>query len=92
VFRVLQHLASRKTDCVDRDGPLPVLTTFLPSLPQGSPFRVSIHAWDTPKLSPNAEALKNAGEKVHIGVRIQVDGRCVASVSSSVLGLANGSF
>ncbi|KAL4743054.1 hypothetical protein BDV11DRAFT_216221 [Aspergillus similis] len=29
-------------------GYLPVLTTFIPSLPADSPFRVSIHSWEPP--------------------------------------------
>ncbi|KAJ9315484.1 hypothetical protein DTO271D3_4361 [Paecilomyces variotii] len=34
---------------------IPVLTTFIPSLPQNSPFRVSVHSWDRPRPSRRLE-------------------------------------
>jgi hypothetical protein len=59
-------------------GQLPVLTTFIPSLPLNSPFRVSIHTWEQPRSSRLMESLLQPDDTALFEVRIFVDGLCVA--------------
>ncbi|KAL4784508.1 hypothetical protein BJX76DRAFT_347750 [Aspergillus varians] len=59
-------------------GQLPVLTTFIPSLPVNSPFRVSIHSWEQPHASRLMESLLQPDDASLFEVRIFVDGLCVA--------------
>ncbi|KAL4917083.1 hypothetical protein BDW62DRAFT_89777 [Aspergillus aurantiobrunneus] len=59
-------------------GQLPVLTTFIPSLPANSPFRVSIHSWEQPHASRLMESLLQPDDASLFEVRIFVDGLCVA--------------
>ncbi|KAL2351183.1 hypothetical protein BJ546DRAFT_361737 [Cryomyces antarcticus] len=72
-----------KTACfVTQDpesGHLPVLTCFVPSLPRGSPFKVSIHSWGRQKLSAGLRSLGVTHERLLFGVRVLVDGECIAS-------------
>ncbi|KAL2864896.1 uncharacterized protein BJX67DRAFT_373538 [Aspergillus lucknowensis] len=60
-------------------GQVPVLTTFIPSLPPNSPFRVSIHTWDQPHPSRLMESLLQPDDASMFEVRIFVDGLCVAA-------------
>ncbi|CEL06748.1 hypothetical protein ASPCAL09920 [Aspergillus calidoustus] len=62
---------------------LPVLTTFIPSLPLNSPFRVSIHTWEQPRSSRLMESLLQPDDTALFEVRIFIDGLCVAG---SVIG------
>ncbi|KAL4792728.1 hypothetical protein BDV19DRAFT_246725 [Aspergillus venezuelensis] len=59
-------------------GQLPVLTTFIPSLPANSAFRVSIHSWEQPHASRLMESLLQPDDTSMFEVRIFVDGLCVA--------------
>ncbi|KAL4994109.1 hypothetical protein BDV10DRAFT_10778 [Aspergillus recurvatus] len=59
-------------------GYLPVLTTFIPSLPADSPFRVSIHSWEPPHVSRLMESLLQPDDASLFEVRVFVDGLCVA--------------
>ncbi|KAL4991757.1 hypothetical protein BDW68DRAFT_151236 [Aspergillus falconensis] len=59
-------------------GYLPVLTTFIPSLPAESPFRVSIHSWEPPHVSRLMESLLQPDDASLFEVRVFVDGLCVA--------------
>ncbi|KAL4954922.1 hypothetical protein BDW69DRAFT_162195 [Aspergillus filifer] len=59
-------------------GQLPVLTTFIPSLPSNSAFRVSIHSWEQPHASRLMESLLQPDDTSMFEVRIFVDGLCVA--------------
>ncbi|KAL1963225.1 hypothetical protein VTN77DRAFT_8550 [Rasamsonia byssochlamydoides] len=59
-------------------GQLPVLTAFIPSLPQNSAFRVSIHSWEKPRPSRTMESFMQPDDAVLYEVRIFVDGLCVA--------------
>ncbi|KAL5339293.1 hypothetical protein BJX70DRAFT_161806 [Aspergillus crustosus] len=59
-------------------GQLPVLTTFIPSLPANSPFRVSIHSWEQPQASRLMESLLQPDDTSLFEVRIFVDSLCVA--------------
>ncbi|GIK04106.1 hypothetical protein Aspvir_008181 [Aspergillus viridinutans] len=62
---------------------LPVLTTFIPSLPQNTPFRVSVHSWDKPRPSLLMESLMQPDDALLFEIRIFIDGLCV---SGSVFG------
>ena len=62
-------------------GQLPVLTTFIPSLPANSAFRVSIHSWEQPHASRLMESLLQPDDTSMFEVRIFVDGLCVAYVT-----------
>ncbi|KAL3465136.1 hypothetical protein BJX64DRAFT_297535 [Aspergillus heterothallicus] len=64
-------------------GQLPVLTTFIPSLPSNSQFRVSIHTWEQPHSSRLMDTLLQPDDTALFEVRIFVDGLCVAG---SVIG------
>ncbi|KAL3472442.1 hypothetical protein BJX99DRAFT_272941 [Aspergillus californicus] len=59
-------------------GQLPVLTTFIASLPAHNPFRVSVHSWDQPHASRLMESLLQPDEASLFEVRVLVDGLCVA--------------
>ncbi|CRG91532.1 putative RNA-binding protein C23E6,01c [Talaromyces islandicus] len=59
-------------------GQLPILTSFIPSLPQQSPFRVSIHSWEKPCPSRVVESLMHPDDCVLFEVRIYMDNVCVA--------------
>ena len=63
---------------LESNGPIPTLTTFVPSLPRGSPFRASVHSWDIPKLSPVVGPWNASGVKILIGVRVIIDGICLS--------------
>jgi hypothetical protein len=57
---------------------LPVLTTFIPSLPQNTPFRVSVHSWDKPRPSLLMESLMQPDDALVFEIRIFIDGLCVS--------------
>lgn len=57
---------------------IPVLTTFIPSLPQNSPFRVSVHSWDRPRPSRRLEGFMQPEDVVLYEVRVFIDGLCVS--------------
>ncbi|KAJ5698213.1 hypothetical protein N7462_000218 [Penicillium macrosclerotiorum] len=59
-------------------GQLPVLTTFVPSMPKDSPFRVSIHSWEKPRPSRLIEGLMQPEDLLLYEARVFVDGSCVA--------------
>nr|KMM69449.1 hypothetical protein CPAG_05764 [Coccidioides posadasii RMSCC 3488] len=59
-------------------GQVPVLTTFIPSLPQDNPFRVSIHSWERPRPTRVLEGVMQPDDSVMYEVRIFIDGFCVS--------------
>lgn len=59
-------------------GQIPVLTTFVPSLPRGNPFRVSVHTWDQPAPTRIMQSLMQPGDSVMYEVRIFIDGYFIA--------------
>ncbi|KAJ5175540.1 uncharacterized protein N7482_001417 [Penicillium canariense] len=59
-------------------GQIPILTTFVPSLPRDSPFRVSIHSWEKPRPSRFTERLMQPDDVLLYEARVFVDGSCVA--------------
>ncbi|KAK3347388.1 hypothetical protein B0H65DRAFT_147992 [Neurospora tetraspora] len=60
---------------------LPVMTCFIPSLPAGSPFQISMHAWKTPDISLFTKTYSRHTEFVKFEARIFIDGRLVASTA-----------
>jgi len=57
---------------------LPVLTSFVPSLNQNAPFRVSVHSWERPKASRTIESLVGPRDTVLFEVRVYADGVLMA--------------
>ncbi|PKY00636.1 hypothetical protein P168DRAFT_313405 [Aspergillus campestris IBT 28561] len=70
---ILSYLPSQSTV-----GLLPVLTTFIPSLPHNTPFRVSIHSWDKPRASRLMETMLQPDDSLLFEIRIFIDGLCVS--------------
>lgn len=61
---------------------LPIVAGFIPSLPWGLPFRISIHCWQTPHLARPLDRTPNQDEVSLFEARVFVDGCCVAYVST----------
>ncbi|KAJ6084497.1 hypothetical protein N7486_011297 [Penicillium sp. IBT 16267x] len=59
-------------------GQVPVLTTFIPSMPKDSCFRVSIHSWDKPRPSRFMEKLMEPEDVLMFEGRVFIDGKLVA--------------
>ncbi|EAW10895.1 uncharacterized protein ACLA_065290 [Aspergillus clavatus NRRL 1] len=57
---------------------LPILATFIPSLPPNTPFRVSVHSWEKPRPSLLTESLMQPDDALLFEVRIFIDGLCVS--------------
>ncbi|KAI2733545.1 hypothetical protein CBS147332_560 [Penicillium roqueforti] len=57
---------------------LPVLTTFIPSLPKDSPFQVSVHSWEKPRPSVQIESNMEPEDVLLFEARVFVDGVFVA--------------
>ncbi|CAG8074139.1 unnamed protein product [Penicillium salamii] len=53
---------------------LPVLTTFIPSLPVDSTFQISIHSWETPRPSAKFESNMGPEDTVMFEARVYIDG------------------
>ncbi|EGO55019.1 hypothetical protein NEUTE1DRAFT_102489 [Neurospora tetrasperma FGSC 2508] len=60
---------------------LPIMTCFIPSLPAGSPFQISMHAWKAPDISLFTKTYSRHTEFVKFEARIFIDGRLVASTA-----------
>ncbi|KAI3392018.1 hypothetical protein diail_6345 [Diaporthe ilicicola] len=58
---------------------VPVMTCFVPSLPPGAPFHISIHCWSRPKPSQYIQSYSKHPDLVTFEARIFIDGRMVAS-------------
>ncbi|KAF3385624.1 hypothetical protein F1880_001959 [Penicillium rolfsii] len=58
---------------------IPVLTSFIPSLPANTPFRISIHNWDKPKPSRFTESIMQPDDVLLYEARVFIDGECVAA-------------
>lgn len=59
---------------------IPVMTCFVPSLPAGSAFQISIHCWRRPDLSQFTRTFSKHTDLIKFEARILVDGRLVACV------------
>lgn len=77
---------------------MPTVASFVPSIPLGSPFKVSIHSWEPPVTSPDTQALAGEADKIFFEARVLVDGVTVAyatvilSVDELLMQLAGVSF
>ncbi|KAK3376803.1 hypothetical protein B0T24DRAFT_229909 [Lasiosphaeria ovina] len=60
---------------------MPVMTCFVPSLPAGTPFQISIHSWRNPDISQFTRAYSKHTDLVKFEARISLDGRMVASTA-----------
>ncbi|KAK1753343.1 hypothetical protein QBC47DRAFT_40985 [Echria macrotheca] len=80
-FRVACHVVSDH-ELFHFHGPacMPVMTCFVPSLPVGAPFQVSIHNWTIPNISQFAKDYSGHPELVKFEARVLVDGRLVAAM------------
>lgn len=59
--------------------PSPTVTSFIPNLPLGHPFRVSLHSWEPPVATRATTAMAvNQNREVHFEARVLLDGICVA--------------
>jgi hypothetical protein len=63
-------------------GPVgtPVMTCFVPSLPPGAGFQISIHCWRKPALSQFSRTYSKHTSLIKFEARILIDGRQVACV------------
>ena len=57
---------------------LPVMTCFIPGLPHGSPFHISVHSWKAPEISQFTKNYSKHSELVKFEARVLVDGRLVS--------------
>jgi len=57
------------------------MITYIPTLDRGNPFTVSVHCWETPRFSPALGVFygQKAVDNAAWGVRVIIDGICVAS-------------
>ncbi|KAJ4291392.1 hypothetical protein N0V88_005985 [Collariella sp. IMI 366227] len=58
---------------------LPVMTCFVPSLPPGTAFQISLHCWRRPDISQFTRSYSKHTELVKFEARILIDGRQVAT-------------
>lgn len=54
---------------------LPTVTCFIPGLPYGVPFRISVHCWDTPEISRYTQNYSKHPENVMYEARVFIDGK-----------------
>lgn len=66
---------------------LPAVTSFVPSLPAGAPFRISIHSWQNPEISRYVQLLNKPSDLIIFEARLFIDGRIVGHVRLAPLGV-----
>lgn len=54
---------------------LPTVTSFIPGLPTGDPFRISIHSWQNPETSRYVDNLSKPSDHILFEARVFIDGR-----------------
>lgn len=54
---------------------LPTVTSFIPGLPAGTAFRISIHSWQNPEISRYTQSLSKPSDVSIFEARLLVDGR-----------------
>lgn len=64
---------------------LPTVTSFIPGLRAGAPFRVSIHCWQNPEVSRVLKDLKKGTDTVLFEARLFIDGRMTAYVPPTII-------
>ncbi|KAL2114841.1 hypothetical protein VTJ04DRAFT_10504 [Mycothermus thermophilus] len=79
-FKVACHVVS-DLELAHLHGPVgtPVMTCFVPSLPPGAGFQISIHCWRKPALSQFSRTYSKHTSLIKFEARILIDGRQVAS-------------
>ncbi|KAF7561416.1 hypothetical protein G7046_g2725 [Stylonectria norvegica] len=60
---------------------LPTVSCFVPSLPTGTLFQISMHSWTVPTISQVTKAYTKYPDSVKFEARLFIDGRLVASTS-----------
>ncbi|KAL2050234.1 hypothetical protein ABVK25_009461 [Lepraria finkii] len=60
--------------------PLPTVSCYIPSLPNDTPFRVSLHSWATPQPSRATLSMSSPENVILYEARVWVDGICVAGI------------
>ncbi|KAH8676660.1 hypothetical protein BGZ60DRAFT_371700 [Tricladium varicosporioides] len=65
---------------------LPTVTSFIPGLHAGAPFRISIHSWQNPDISRYIETLRKPTDQVVFEARIFIDGKIAGSKWFSQVG------
>ncbi|KAK0610987.1 hypothetical protein B0T14DRAFT_540224 [Immersiella caudata] len=60
---------------------MPVMTCFVPSLPAGTPFQISIHCWRKPEISQFALTYSKHPDLIRFEARILLDGRLMSSTT-----------
>ncbi|KAF4635188.1 hypothetical protein G7Y89_g2914 [Cudoniella acicularis] len=58
---------------------LPTVTSFIPGLSAGAPFRISIHSWQNPEISRYIQNMRKPTDHVLYEARVFVDGRIAGS-------------
>lgn len=56
------------------------MTCFMPGMPQGTQFNISLHCWKTPEISQFTQSYSKHAELVKFEARVLLDGRLVAYV------------
>ena len=57
---------------------VPTVTCFVANLPEGTPFRVSLHSWETPIVSNSSvQSAAQYGSTITFEARVLVDEICV---------------
>jgi hypothetical protein len=75
-----QHPADKKAEPHSpQNNPLllPTVTSFVPSLTIGAPFRISIHSWQNPDVSRYIRLLRKPSDQIIFEARLFIDGRIV---------------
>ncbi|ORY66182.1 uncharacterized protein BCR38DRAFT_319153, partial [Pseudomassariella vexata] len=60
---------------------LPTMTCFMPGLPTGTPFNISLHSWKAPEVSQYTKNYSEHDELVKFEARVFIDGRLAATAS-----------
>jgi hypothetical protein len=59
---------------------LPTLTSFVPALSPGEPFRLSLHCWEDPEPTRYTQNLSKHDDLVMFEARVFIDGRLVGYI------------
>ncbi|KAL8838383.1 MAG: hypothetical protein Q9170_002143 [Blastenia crenularia] len=68
---------------------MPIVTCFVPNLPHGCPFRVSLHSWLEPEVSRGTQALTTPDDCVFFEARVLLDGAYAGYVSQNMPSFAD---
>jgi hypothetical protein len=54
-----------------------LLTCFVPGIPEGKPFSISLHSWTTP-VHIGSLAMSGLGDRAMWQIKVTVDGKTIA--------------